>query len=95
MNQEQAECSVCGIWDFLDSGGICPQCYIERKEKEKRNIALQKNILQEEHISENNDNKCNNHRIKISTILIIGISGVCSFNCVNGVNDSWQIKILP
>jgi len=20
---------------------------------------------------------------------------VCSFNCVNGVNDSWQIKILP
>jgi len=23
------------------------------------------------------------------------INGVCSFNCVNGVNDSWQIKILP
>jgi len=26
---------------------------------------------------------------------IAGINGVCSFNCVNGVNDSWQIKILP
>jgi len=24
-----------------------------------------------------------------------GVVRVCSFNCVNGVNDSWQIKILP
>jgi len=24
-----------------------------------------------------------------------GLFRVCSFNCVNGVNDSWQIKILP
>jgi len=23
------------------------------------------------------------------------LTWVCSFNCVNGVNDSWQIKILP